>query len=253
MFFENSDICFDILNVFRVKREAQVSINRNRSWSGIAYRISGSTVFLSKEEQHIAETGSISYVPAWVDYERHSTEEEIIIIHFNSYPENSKKIEILNPEDAERFSEYFTRLAKEWEEHTLGYKNRCMSIFYKLLEELQLNENTKVFNKKEQIIKKSISYMNSNYDNSEISLAQIAGQSNISEVYFRKLYKELYGISPMEAIINMRIRKAKDLLVSGYFSVMEVSEKSGFRSVKYFSTLFKNKTGASPSDLKPKI
>ncbi len=253
MFFENSDICFDILNVFHIKREAKVSVNKNRSWSGMAYRISGSTVFISKGEKYTAEQGSISYVPSWVDYERHSTEEELIIIHFNSYPTSGEKIEIINPEDPERFLEYFMRLVKEWEEHALGYKNRCMSNFYKLLEELQLNESTNAFNKKEQIIKKSISYMNSNYDNPEISVAQIAAKSNVSEVYFRKLYKEVYGISPMEAIINMRLQKATDLLRSGYFSVVEVSEKSGFRSVKYFSTLFKRKTGKSPSDLKPHI
>ena len=248
MFFENSDICFDILNVFHIKREAQVSVNRNRSWSGMAYRISGSTAFLSKGEKHIAERDSISYVPSWVDYERHSTDEELIIIHFNSYPTSGEKIEIINPEDPERFSGYFMRLAKEWEEHALGYKNRCMSLFYKLLEELQLNNNLSPINKKEYIIKKSISYMNANYDNPFVNIAEIAEKSNISEVYFRKLYKEVYGISPMTAIMNMRLQKARDLLNSGYFSVAEVSEKSGFQNVKYFSTLFKKVTGVSPSE-----
>ena len=159
MFFENSEICFDIIDIFSIKRKETQSVNKNRSWSGMAYRIYGNTVFISKGEKYTAEQGSISYVPAWTDYERYSTDEELIIIHFNSYPKNGEKIEIINAGEAEKFSGYFTRLAKEWEEHALGYKNRCMSIFYKLLEELQLNESTNAFNKKEQIIKKSIGYI----------------------------------------------------------------------------------------------
>lgn len=250
MFFENSDICFNIINVFRVKREKVQSVNRNRRWSGMAYRISGSTVFLSGGEKYVAEAGSISYVPAWVDYERNSEDEELIIIHFNTYPYSEKKIEIAHPENTERIAEYFMCLANEWERHSPGYKNRCMSIFYKMLEEVQFCENLSPLNKKERIIRESISYMNANYDSPAISVSEIAEKSNVSEVYFRKLYKELFGMSPVSAIMNMRIQKAQTLLKSGYFTVSEVSEKCGFDNVKYFSTLFKKKTGISPSKVK---
>jgi len=46
----------------------------------------------------------------------------------------------------------------------------------------------------------------------------------------------------------MRIEKAKELLSTGYFSVKEVSQKSGFDNVKYFSTVFKKEVGCSPSE-----
>ena len=47
---------------------------------------------------------------------------------------------------------------------------------------------------------------------------------------------------------KMRIEKAKELLKTGYFSVSEVSQKSGFDNVKYFSTLFNKVVGLRPSE-----
>lgn len=66
-------------------------------------------------------------------------------------------------------------------------------------------------------------------------------------MYFRKLYKDLYGISPIRAIMNLRIDKAKALLDSGYFSVKKIAGKCGFENEKYFSTLFKRETGFTPA------
>ncbi|MBE7066829.1 MAG: helix-turn-helix domain-containing protein [Ruminococcaceae bacterium] len=69
---------------------------------------------------------------------------------------------------------------------------------------------------------------------------------HMSEEYFRKLYKEAYGISPHNAIIDKRIKKACRLLQSGFFSVNEVAEKVGFTNSKYFSTLFHKAMNMSP-------
>jgi len=115
---------------------------------------------------------------------------------------------------------------------------------------MELYHTANPINKKEGIIKNSIVYMNSNFDNFEITISEIAEKSFISEVYFRKIYKEVFGISPGRAILEMRIKKAKELLRSGYFSVKEVSQKSGFDNVKYFSTVFKKEVGISPSEYK---
>ena len=51
----------------------------------------------------------------------------------------------------------------------------------------------------------------------------------------------------------MRIKKAKDLLQTGYFTIKETALKSGFDNVKYFSTLFKKEVGCSPSEYKSTV
>lgn len=248
MFYDNRNISFEITNVFHVRRDAAESMNRNRAWSGIAYRISGSSVFRSGGKKYVADEGSISYVPAWVDFERSSTEEELIIVHLHVYGENEKEIQIFFPENTAKFSTYFFEMAKVWEECAVGYRHRCSSIFYKLLEEMERYTILNSPNKKEHIIRNSLMYMHMNFDNPDLSIADIAKESNISQVYFRKLYKEIFGISPLRAVNQLRIQKAKDMLKSGYFTISEIAEKCGFENTKYFSTLFKKEVEKTPSE-----
>jgi two-component system response regulator YesN len=74
-----------------------------------------------------------------------------------------------------------------------------------------------------------------NYRNYDLTIAEIAQQSFISEVYFRKLFKQQYGISPRKYIIKLRIQTAMELIATGYYSLQEVAEKVGYRDYKYFS------------------
>jgi len=55
--------------------------------------------------------------------------------------------------------------------------------------------------------------------------------------------------SPMQYIINLRIENARDLLLSGEVNVTEAARLSGFEDIYYFSTLFKRKTGSTPTEL----
>ena len=251
MFFNNHKISYEIANVFHIEKRLAAACGRKQSRvSGLGYRISGNTLFKSRGKKYFADAGSFSFLPAHVVFDRVSTDEEMIVIHFYCHGSNEDEIQIFNPADSSKFAGYFFDILKTWEESAPGYKHRCQSLFYKMLEEMELYHTANPINKKEGIIKNSIVYMNSNFDNFEITISEIAEKSFISEVYFRKIYKEVFGISPGRAILEMRIKKAKELLRSGYFSVKEVSQKSGFDNVKYFSTVFKKEVGISPSEYK---
>ena len=249
---ENSISCFEIINVFHLtERPARTSsLNANRSRNSIAYRISGHSQFQSMGKSYFADTGSIIYIPAGVDYVRTSTVENLIIVNLNVHGENEKEICVYPPDKAQPFSKYFFELDRVWNSHVPGCNYKCTSILYNMLYEIINHQQIHNTNKKEEIIKKSLIYMKMYFDNPQITIDEIAKQSHISPVYFRKLFGELFGISPSKAISDMRIQKAKDFLASGYFNVYEVAEKCGFENEKYFSTLFKKVTGSSPTQYK---
>ena len=69
---------------------------------------------------------------------------------------------------------------------------------------------------------------------------------SISEVYFRKIFKKIYKVSPNKYINNLRLEYASQLLQSGLYRIYEISELSGFTDVKYFAKCFKEKYGISP-------
>ncbi len=83
----------------------------------------------------------------------------------------------------------------------------------------------------------------------EISVEELAASIDLSVSYFRRLFHEAYGTSPMQYIMDLRIENARDLLLSGEVNVTEAALLSGFEDIYYFSTLFKRKTGSTPSQI----
>lgn len=83
----------------------------------------------------------------------------------------------------------------------------------------------------------------------ELSVEELADSIGLSVSYFRRLFHEAYGCSPMQYIVNLRIENARDLLLSGEVNVTEAALLSGFEDIYYFSTLFKRKTGMTPTQI----
>jgi AraC-like DNA-binding protein len=85
-----------------------------------------------------------------------------------------------------------------------------------------------------------------------INIKQLADQSFYSRFHFIRLFKTVYGRTPNQYVVELRIQKAKKLLQSGR-SVTEVCHEVGFESIGSFSSLFKEITGTTPSSYKGKV
>ena len=95
------------------------------------------------------------------------------------------------------------------------------------------------------IIKNGVEYLHQNYDkNFELTL--LASQCNISEVYFRRLFKKLLGYSPSEYRIKLRLEKACDYLKFTTIPIQLIAENLGFTDSAYFTKVFKEKYNETP-------
>ena len=188
----------------------------------------------------------MSYFPARLDYNRTATVDELIVIHFDTTNYHTKNIEFFEARNPERISSLFRKIANCWNKKDIGYRYKCSAILYEIFAECYVQE----YKPKTQNIKigRSIDHILKNYKNSDLTIKEIADKSFVSEVYFRKLFKEEYGISPQKYIINLRIQNAVGLISTGYYSLKEVANMSGYNDYKYFSVEFKKITGVSPSN-----
>jgi transcriptional regulator GlxA family with amidase domain len=85
---------------------------------------------------------------------------------------------------------------------------------------------------------------------SAIDLSSIADQLGISTSKLNEIFKTYTSMTPYQYYIQIKIYKAESLLEQQDLSVKEVAHKMGFEDQYYFSRLFKNKTGVSPSEWK---
>lgn len=75
---------------------------------------------------------------------------------------------------------------------------------------------------------------------------ELAMRLNISYSWFRKVFKDYTGYAPAKYLQELKLRKAKHLLVSTSQSVKEISFLLGYQSTEYFFSLFKKHTGLTP-------
>jgi AraC-like DNA-binding protein len=92
------------------------------------------------------------------------------------------------------------------------------------------------------------------HENMHVPILQedVAMSIGLGYSVYRKKFKEYTGVSPAQYQINLRINKAKDLLITSNQSLKEISNRLGFESTDYFYRLFKKKTGYTPSDYREK-
>ena len=134
----------------------------------------------------------------------------------------------------------------EWENGGGTAYNRSMRILYTVFEEIQKSEESD--QRIPQVIVKGVRLMEKSFRDPDLKIAALAEECHISETYFRRVYSAHFGVSPIEALCEMRFRYARDLLRTGYYRIKEVAELSGFTDAKYFRAAFKARFGVSPRD-----
>lgn len=80
----------------------------------------------------------------------------------------------------------------------------------------------------------------------EIDPEQLAARLNLSYSWFRKAFKDYTGYAPAKYFQELKMRKAKQLLVGSTHSVKEICFMLGYTSTEHFSNLFKKHAGITP-------
>ncbi|NOU65979.1 helix-turn-helix domain-containing protein [Paenibacillus sp. LMG 31461] len=86
----------------------------------------------------------------------------------------------------------------------------------------------------------------------EASVAGIAKELNMSRSQCSKLFSKVYGLSPRQYVSQLKLKQAKELLVTTHLSMNHIADKLGFQSASHFSRQFRRWTGQSPSEFRPK-
>ena len=100
-------------------------------------------------------------------------------------------------------------------------------------------------------MQKAIRYMEDNIGE-RITLKDIAGYVNFSPVYFHNVFKDYMGRTPGAYLAEIRIKKAKEYLLTTDLSLEEIALRCGFKSHSYFAYCFKRSEGITPTAFKKK-
>ncbi|GEM_PF-2192055 len=118
-----------------------------------------------------------------------------------------------------------------------------------VLERIMTNQfkyDNEIPQKHKAIIEDVLQYIDTNYQN-YLDFNQIASAQNLSPNYFRKIFSNYTGTSPITHLNRVRVLKAFELLRDYNCSISDVAAHVGIYDANYFTRLFKKFIGYPPS------
>jgi len=98
-------------------------------------------------------------------------------------------------------------------------------------------------------VKKALQYLHDHLFDAQCSIKRMKEECNIQITNFSARFSGYVGLSPKQYLIHHRIKAAKKLLSDGelkHLSISRIGFAVGYDRLSSFSTVFKNKVGASP-------
>lgn len=157
---------------------------------------------------------------------------ECIIIFITAYDRFDYAIEAMH-------IKAFDYLLKPWKEERL-----CELINTAIENVRSMQKTDGIVHSQKDIIK---DYIDRNYKK-DISAKDVAGILGYSDVYFSKVFKQLFDDNFINYLTKIRIDRAKVLLKDISFNIKEVGKSVGYADSNYFTKVFKRSIGMSPSE-----
>lgn len=238
----------DVQNVSRPKNHKH-SFKTGREKHGFIYIVNGTllesfknceidTLCASKGEMIFIPKGSV-YTGTYLD---EKTKIQIVQFDISSgelpeYLSAPTKIEL--PNAYELIELFFTPIENHISCHPFYY----LSCLYKLLWEIDKNcaRIPQKYKNLQPALTEIIEFWNENK-----KVGYYADLCNLSEPYFRKLFCEYMGMSPIDYRNDIRLTNARNKLQSGEYNVSEAAYESGFTNLSFFIRLYKKKYGHTP-------
>lgn len=99
------------------------------------------------------------------------------------------------------------------------------------------------------LIEQVVQYLEQHYMD-DIGIGSIAQQLNVSANYLSMLFNKKTGTPFVKYLTNIRMLKAKELLLNTNLQVKQIAEKVGYYSTRHFTKLFVENCSSYPSDFR---
>lgn len=118
------------------------------------------------------------------------------------------------------------------------------------LEEKLTPSQPQIISYDEQFMQQVMQVMEEQMENSELTVDEFAQLLNLGRSVFYQKLKSIIGLSPVDFIREIRIKRAVQLIDSGEYNFSQVAYMTGFNDPKYFGKCFKRQMGMTPSEYK---
>jgi len=224
--------------------------NRTITINGTQYNIEAGSVVFRRPGDHTISKGSYNCYTLTLDFSgkqtptRYSRNISGPIQSLCSNDLLTNLNGIIHPFSEYTFLPIYSELLKTAFTDEKAAHNLVMELLHKLNAEV-FRQNFIKTRHKQNLCDKVLEYMKNNLSE-QISLNKLANMVDLDKNYFVRLFKNTYGKTPINVLIDLRMERASDLISNTDLSVTNISEICGYNSVPYFIAEYKKHFGITP-------
>lgn len=195
--------------------------------------------FISSDQPHIAQSPNESpshWKYLTIDWDKMFGNKDFEVRNNVIYSEEMAQLVLMIYDEVEKKQDSYRNVVS----HLLN------ALVCQMLRHESKVDHIPVVNSSHDNVYAAIRYICNNY-NRKFSIEDLAAVNNYSVNYFRKVFKEQTGMTPLDYVTNVRLKMASILLRSTDKSILDVAGESGFATLSSFNRYFKNKYGVTPS------
>ncbi len=99
-------------------------------------------------------------------------------------------------------------------------------------------------------IDRVVRFIEQDYRNPALSVDDLAKRAGLSKFHFSRLFRQQLGVSPFVYVTQVRMNRARDLLLSTTMPIKQLSQSVGFRDYSYFCRAFRHHNRTTPAALR---
>lgn len=219
------------------------------------YVVSGHGILIiNKKEYHLGK-GDIFFIPRqtdaiyfpdkedpwhyrWLGFDGEKADEYL----------SSLNITADNPvivDNNKKYLKFFNEIISQYNER--GYLDiHALGSAYQLFAEMLLiNEDVTGISSVKATVEQAKTFINNNYQ-FDITIKDIARNAKTAPNYLSTIFHKEEGMSTKKYLTMVRMKNARELLLTGHFKIKEVAERVGYDNQLHFSAQFKAYFGKSP-------
>jgi len=224
--------------------------NRGRQHHGIIYAMEGYEEYRMRDMSLRTEPGDVFYLPKSEEYEVTTQDSHctVLCIEFETCaPLNARPFK-LRPGSTRLFKSWFLEIERCWQMKQAGWAMECMSMAYHILSEVQRQLMLSYYpREKMEKIQPGVDYLHQHFADPSIRVDDLAEKCGFHPRYFAKVFRDTFGTSPKQYLLQLRMERARELILSNRYTISQVAKMTGFADIYHFSKTFKQENGVSPT------
>ena len=206
-------------------------------------------LFQPKEEQHYEYFGEDKPEVYWVHFTGSAVKE---ILRSYDIPLDEHVFFAGTPA---AYTELFKNMIEEFQTCKVGYKEMLemnLRQLFLMIQRTRLEKPPLVTTAVQQEMDFARQYFHDHY-NEPINIEEYAQSRHTSISLFMRNFKKVYGVSPKQYLLNIRMNNAQNLLETTDYTVAEIAAIVGYDNSLNFSRIYHKQKGQAPSDYRKRM